>query len=386
MRVPFRVNETPCFFPKALLARFAQYGRELMAQLSTPEYLRVSEAAVPPQYRVPNENPEPLFVQVDFGLAPDLGQVRHTDRLLTPAARQVLPNQPVASEPRPPGSGSDELGLEPKLIEIQGFPSLYAFQAALAQAYIDTQDLGELGHLLTSEDYPSLLRRHIVASHDPREVVLLEVDPDHQKTRPDFLLTEKLLGVRAVCITRIRKQGRRLYDGDVPVRRIYNRAIIDEITRRGVSIPFDWRDDLDVEWAGHPNHYFRISKFSLPYLQHPSVPPAFFLDELAEVPEDLANWVLKPLFSFAGLGVVIGPSRDEIATLRDSHQWILQRRVEFAPVIATPHGPTKVEIRIMFLAGEPVLTIVRTGRGKMMGVDHNKNMEWVGASAALYEP
>jgi hypothetical protein len=347
--VGFRVSETPCFFPQSLFGQLAGVGAELIHQLSTPDYRRISDRAVPDRYRVPGEPDHPLFVQVDLGLQPD---------------------------------GT------PKLVEIQGFPSLYAFQAALSQAYLDAYELPYLRYAFV-DDYSGLLRRVIVGDRDPAEVVLLELDPAGQKTLPDFLATEKLLGVRPVCITRIRKSGNKLYDGDRPIRRIYNRTIIDELERRQVTIPFDWRDELDVEWAGHPNFYFRISKFSLPYLKHDCVPRTWFLHEVPEIPEDLAKHVLKPLYSFAGWGVRIGPDREEISRIGDPENWILQERVDFASVIDTPHGPTKAEIRIMYIwpsdaTPQAVCSIVRMGRGRMMGVDHNRNMEWVGASAALY--
>jgi hypothetical protein len=206
------------------------------------------------------------------------------------------------------------------------------------------------------------------------------------------LLTEKLLGIRTVCITKVSKQGQRLFYQDggkqVPIERIYNRTIVDELERKGVALPFDFRDELDVEWAGHPNWYFRISKYSIPYLKHPSVPRTWFLDQLKDVPADLDNFVLKPLYSFAGLGVVIAPSRadiDAIPAEKRSH-YILQERLDFTPVVETPYGLTKVELRIMYIWLDqlmPVMTIVRMGRGLMMGVDQNKNMKWVGSSAAL---
>ncbi|HUM04659.1 MAG TPA: hypothetical protein VLT90_04305, partial [Terriglobales bacterium] len=165
-------------------------------------------------------------------------------------------------------------------------------------------------------------------------------------------------------------------------------AIVDELERKGVTLPFDFRDDLDVEWAGHPNWYFRISKYSLPYLKHPSVPRTWFLDQMPAVPDDLENFVLKPLYSFAGLGVKIAPSRTDIDAIpaEKRHEYILQERINFTPVIETPHGPTKAELRIMYIWLKelmPVMIIVRMGRGQMMGVDHNKNMQWVGSSAAL---
>jgi hypothetical protein len=361
--VGFRNSETPCFFDREFLERMADAGAELIHQLAdSPGYRRASDASLPGRYNVPGEPHAPLFVQVDFGVVRDHDGV-----------------------------------LQPRLVEIQGFPSLYAYQPALCQAYIDAYELdSRLCYFFSGLDEPAywdLLQRAVVAGHDPEQVILMEVDPLRQKTLCDFLVTERKLGVRAVCITSLRKRGRQLFyerDGrEVPVRRIYNRAIVDELERLGVKAPFDWRDELDVEWAGHPNFYFRISKFSIPYLNHPSVPRTHFLDQLDELPERLEHWVLKPLYSFAGLGVIIGPSPDEIAAVpaAERHNWILQERVHFTPVIDTPEGWTKAEIRIMYIwldRLQPVCNIIRMGRGKMMGVDHNKNMRWVGASAALF--
>ena len=365
MEVPFRVSETPCFFPAAMLEHLGIAGKELIHQLvDSPDYRARSESSIPERFRVPNEATYPMFIQVDFGLVRDAGGE-----------------------------------LQPKLVELQAFPSLYAYQPVLAQTYIDVFGLDpSLRYYLSglnAGSYKALLQDAIVAGHDPKNVVLMEVHPEEQKTRPDFILTEKLLGIPTVCITNIRKEGHRLfYDSGgkrIPIKRIYNRAIVDELERKGVKLPFDFRDDLDVEWAGHPNWYFRISKYSIPYLKHPTVPRTWFLDQLPSVPDDLENFVLKPLYSFAGLGVVIAPSRKDIEAIPQNNRanYILQERLNFTPVIETPHGPTKVELRIMYVWTDelrPVLVIVRMGRGLMMGVDHNKNMEWVGSSAALYCP
>jgi len=362
MEVPFALCETPCFFPRPLVESMGEDGKALIRQLvENSEYRARSEASIPANFRAPNESPHPMFIQVDFGLVRD-----------------------SAGE------------LQPKLVELQAFPSLYAYQPVLAQAYIDVFELDpKLRYFLSGLDsasYRQLLQDAIVAGHDPANVVLMEVHPEEQKTRPDFLLTEKLLGIRTVCITKIRKEGRRLFYEEggkqVPIKRIYNRTIVDELERKGVALPFDFRDELDVEWAGHPNWYFRISKYSIPYLKHPSVPRTWFLDQLKEVPADLENFVLKPLYSFAGLGVVIAPSQKEIEAIPAAKrsEYILQERLNFTPVVETPHGATKVELRIMYVWLQelvPVLTIVRMGRGLMMGVDHNKNMKWVGSSAAL---
>jgi hypothetical protein len=374
--VQFRLSETPCFFRKSLLERMAEDGKELIRQLvESPEYRARSDASIPAEFRVTNDPAQPLFIQVDFGL------VRNA-------------------------SGE----LQPKLVELQAFPSLYAYQVTQAQSYIDVYGLdrlptgsrlpasgsSRLNFFLSGLDektYAELLRRAIVGAHDPENVILMEIDPQEQKTLPDFLLTEKMLGVRTVDIEAIKKQGSQLYyernGGRVPIRRIYNRTIVDELQRKPVKLGFDWRDDLDVEWAGHPNWYFRISKFSIPYLRHKSVPKTWFLDRLERIPEDLQNYALKPLYSFAGLGVLIAPKKEDIEAIpaEKRAEYILQERLHFEPVIETPFGGTKAEVRVMYIWQEElkaVLTIIRMGRGLMMGVDHNKNMEWVGASAALW--
>ncbi len=366
--VSFRLSETPCFFPKSLLDRMVEAGKELIRQLvDSPEYRARSAQSIPAEYRVPNEPAHPMFVQVDFGLVRDAGGA-----------------------------------LQPKLVELQAFPSLYAYQLTMAQSYIDVYGLNRfeggsrlqyfLGGL-NDRSYRELLRSAIVGTHDPENVILMEVHPEEQKTLPDFLRTEQMLGVRTVDIESIRKQGSQLYyernGGRVPIRRIYNRAIVDELQRKGIKLGFDFRDDLTVEWAGHSNWYFRISKFSIPYLRHESVPKTWFLDQLKEIPDDLQNYALKPLYSFAGLGVVIAPTKEDIAAIpaEKRAEYILQERLHFEPVIETPFGGTKAEVRVMYVwvdKLQAVLTIIRMGRGLMMGVDHNRNMEWVGASAGLW--
>ena len=360
--VNFRVSETPCFFPEGLLDEMSGAGEQLIRQLvESPEYHARSSASIPPELNVPNEDAHPMFVQVDFGLVRNAAGV-----------------------------------LKPKLVELQAFPSLYGYQAILAQTYKDAYELDpKLRYLLSGLDersYRELLQRAVLGDCDPENVVLMDIDPIHQKTLPDFLATERLLGLKTVCITQLRKENNRLYyerEGKrIRIHRIYNRAIVDELERKGVKLGFDFRDDLQVQWAGHPNWYFRISKFSIPYLRHESVPKTWFLDQLSEIPEGLQNYALKPLYSFAGLGVVIGPKKEDLAAIPPERrsQYILQERVQFEPTIASPHGMTKAEVRVMYVWLDrliPVMTIIRMGRGLQMGVDHNRDMDWVGSSAGL---
>lgn len=360
--VGFRCSETPVFLPPELLDQMARYGSELYTQLAdNPEYRAASDAAIPAQFRVPNEAEHPLFVQADFGLV------------------------------REPNGA-----LSPKLVEIQGFPSVYAFQLALAEQYERAYRLREItGAELTPfvgdfnrQSFVNLFERAVLGSHAPEEVVLLEIEPYTQKTLADFLLTRKMLGVKIACISEIKKQGRKLYFEGVQIKRIYNRVIVDELVRKNIQADFRFTDDLDVEWAGHPNWFFRLSKFSLPWFRHVSVPETCFLSDLQHLPDNLDNYVLKPLYSFAGLGVKIGPSREEIEAIPEAQrgEFILQRKMDFVATVDTPSGMTKVETRVMYIwEGElkPVTTVIRTGRGKMMGVDFNKNLDWIGASAGF---
>jgi hypothetical protein len=374
--VEFRVCETPCFFAPELMQQLVRTGEELTAQLLENErYMAESEAAIPAEYRVPGDGGHPHFMTVDFGL------VRN-----------------AAGE------------LEPKLVEMQAFPSVFGYQVVLAQAYKEVYEVDlELQYLLgglNDEGYWAILRDVIVGKHDPENVVLLEIEPEKQKTLPDFRVHADRLGIQIVDIATVVKEGKRLFykpEGErrknralVPIERIYNRAIVDELVRKDIKLPFDYREELAVEWAGHPNWYFRISKFSIPYLDHPAVPAAVFLDDWfsgkgrERLPEDRRRWVLKPLFSFAGKGIHFEPSDEDLAAIPgvERHNYLLQERVQFEPVIQTPEGMTQAEIRILYAWPDdgkmtPMISLVRMGRGLMMGVDHNRDRTWVGGSASL---
>lgn len=369
--IEFRLSETPCFFPAALIDELVGAGLAMIDQLLTDVgYRRAADAIVPPQFRIPNGEEIPTFIQVDFGL------VRTGDRI------------------------------EGRLVELQAFPSLYGFQMALAETAREVWGLDNTSVFPGSLDHGSYLRAvgsAIVGLHDPAEVVLMEIDPAKQKTLPDFAMTEKLWGVRTVDVRSVRREGRRLfYDRDgrrTRIRRIYNRVIPDDLARNAIELPFDYRDALDVEWTGGPDWFFRLSKFSLPWLKHPWVPRTMFLSEAADV--DNESWLLKPLFSYAGGGIVFAPSKADLAAIPEHqrHLYVLQERVPFTPVIDTPFGATQAEIRLMFVRNDSgsrsdeserttpgvvfALPLVRMGRGKMMGVDHNKGLSWVGAAAAL---
>jgi len=394
-KVDFRIAETPIFVPLKLLNEMAEAGAELTRRLiGNPNYLAAARLAIPSGFRVAGETPRPHFLTADFAL------VRN------PAGELV-----------------------PRLVEIQAFPSVYGYQAALCAGYREVFGLQDgLGWFLgglSETSYWELLSRTILGAHLPENVVLTELDPLNQKTLPDFQATARHVGIPIVDIRNIEPIGDKLHYRDaaghlVPIHRIYNRAIADELMARNVQLPFDLTHPWDVEWAGHPNWYFLISKFSIPWLAgsvaggpsggHEVVPAAVFLSDfldgdgrqrLASAGVSLpaptspdttySELLLKPLFSFAGKGIQFDPTEAQLQAIpaEQRQDFLLQQRMYFVPNIDTPHGLTQAEIRILYLwpDGEeltPAISLVRLGRGKMMGVDHNRNQEWVGASAAFF--
>lgn len=361
----FPISETPCFFPRSLMAALASTGLDLVNQiLDSREAMAAADAIVPDRYKGHAEA-LPTFLCVDFGL------VRSADGRI-----------------------------QPKLVELQAFASLYGFQLSIAEAYRDAFSLPPSLQIylddLSPDRYHSLIAKAIVGDHDPNEVVSMEIDPRNQKTWPDFAVTERKWGVRPVDVSEVKREGRRLYykrDGKATqIKRIYNRVIPGELERKRIQLPFGYGDDLDLEWAGHPSWYFRISKYSIPWLRHPSVPETRFLHSIDRLPTDRDRYLLKPLFSFAGGGIIFAPTDEQIAAIPISERknYILQERIHFTPVIETHQGPAQAEIRVMYVNdGErlrPVLPLLRMGRGKMMGVDHNKGLRWVGASAGIIDP
>lgn len=361
----FRISETPIFLTHEFRDEAVAAAQAIQDQTRTPEFLRHAASAIPAGLEVPNEPSHPEFVIVDLGICAEGGR------------------------------------LVPRLIELQAFPSLFAFQFMLLGCMrrsfpaIPANWTSAFGGL-HDQEYLDLLRRTILGEADPENVILLEIEPEKQKTRIDFACTEVLLGISTVCLTRLKKKGRQLFyerEGrDVRVERVYNRVIFDELERRpDLEVPFRFQDDLDVKWVTHPNWYYRISKHSLPFLKTPHTSPAYFADEFP-TDESLSDFVLKPLYSFAGLGVDMEPTAEKIAALAEPHAWILQKKVSYAAFVPTPDGSrSKAELRMMFLWPEkerdPVLVnnLVRMSQGKMMGVDFNKEKTWVGSSIALHE-
>ena len=283
---------------------------------------------------------------------------------------------------------------------MQGFPSLYAFQSWLP---------GEFGRFFPIPDsvspflavpdfeaYQTRMRQFILGGQPAENVILLELFPEQQKTRIDFALSNKLWGIETVCLTKIRRKGRKLFykkQGQLlPITRIYNRIIFDELARYPeLNTEFNLTEDVDVSWVGHPNWFFRVSKYTLPFLQGPFVPPSHFLQDLSSYPPDLSNYVLKPLFSFAGAGVRLHITAAELDALPDKHNYLLQRKVTYEPVVQSPDGLVKCEIRLLYIwpdgeANPQLLTgLSRLSRGEMIGVDFNKDKDWVGGTTPLFE-
>jgi hypothetical protein len=355
----FRVCETPLFLTRELTSELIKACDDVIFQLQQEEFLTRSGNAIPPHLKVPNDFEHPPFLQLDFAIT------KNGEKFF------------------------------PRLIELQAFPSLYGYQVYLNEVIKKHFDIPVGFHTyfngLNKVSYQTLLTKLIVSNHDPENVILLEIEPEKQKTRIDFAATEKLTGITTVCLSKIKKRSRKLFyvkDGrDIEIKRIYNRVIFDELERKKLNFDFDFKDEIDAEWAGHPNWFFKISKFSLPMLKGDYVPECYFLNELDEYPANLSDFVLKPLFSFAGLGVDVDVTKQKLDATANRSNFILQRKVEYAPLIDTPDGFSKAEIRMMFLwQDKPLLVnnLIRTSKGKMMGVDFNKNKTWIGSSIAYH--
>ena len=362
-KIPFRVAETPVFIPKELSAKLIAAGEEIIELIRQPDFKDLTAGAIPEHWRVPGENDHPHFLTFDFGITKDQ-------------------------------NGE----LVPMLIEMQGFPSLYGFQLYLAKVYAQTFGLEDaltpLFGDFNEQTYIELLKKVILGDHEPHEVALMDVDALDQKTAIDFLVTHKYVGMKILALADIFREGKSLFyleKGEkIQLKRIYNRLIFDEVADKPdiFKESFDPREELDIEWATHPNWFYRISKYTMPFLKSKFVPQTYFLNELATLPEDLENYVLKPLFSFAGMGVIIDVKPEDIESIKDPENWILQRKVNYEPVVESPDGGVKVELRLMYLwpdGGEPKLCInlARLSRGKMIGVRYNKDFDWVGGTVGL---
>lgn len=365
----FRLAESPLFLTDEFKAKAVGAANAIMDQLIQPARLEAMRRAIPERWNVPEMDHLPHFAQIDFAVVRENGE------------------------------------LVPKLIELQGFPSLTALQVIQRDVWRDAmRDLEGLDHdwscWFSGHDRTSFLelaRSTIVGDDDPAEVVLLDLDPPRQKTWPDFAATRILFGVDPVDPSGLTRRGDRLFRRDergreIPIKRIYNRIVFDELEKKRVPMPFDFREALDVEWVPHPNWYWVWSKYSLPFLDHPAVPRATFVSDLEEIPRDLSGWVLKPLFSFAGGGVNVEPTPEDVQAIPPGERssWCLQQKIEYEPALqAADGGGVKIEMRMMFLRPDdeatPVLAqnLVRLSRGRMLGVDFNKQFTWVGSSLAL---
>lgn len=363
--IEFRVAETPVFIDREFKKKLLNACEAIVDIIVGEDFRRLTERGIPTGENVKNENRRCQMIVFDFGICVN----EHNE-------------------------------LEPQLIEMQGFPSLYGFQVYYPDVVRKHFDIpANYSHYLggyTRESYLQMLRQLLLGDHQPEHVILLEIKPHEQKTRIDFYCTADYTGVQPVCITEVFSEGKKLFytkDGQkTPIHRIYNRVIFDDLkAQKDLGNIIDITQDWEVEWMPHPNWFYRISKFTLPFIKHPYVPETRFVSELEAVPADLENYVLKPLFSFAGQGVIIDVQPGDVEAIQDPENWILQRKVTYADVIQTPDIPAKAEIRVMYVWPEgaerphAAINLARLSKGKMIGVRYNKDKEWVGGSVCYFE-
>ena len=361
----FRIAESPFFIPNDLKNQLIQGCQEVIDFIQKEDFIAITNKALELNRKVPNEDNHTTFLAIDFGICEEDGKI------------------------------------VPKLIEVQGFPSLYNFQYNLSKKYIShypfTSKLTPFLNGLSESAYLQLVEEAICNNHPKENVILLEIEPEKQNTKIDFYYCKRDIGIPYVCVTKLKQKGKQLYYHDekgveILVKRIYNRVIFDELDlRTDLKLNFDFSSEIDVEWAGHPNWFFRISKFILPYLKGKYFIETTLLSELKEIPTDLENYVLKPLFSFSGSGVIFHVQPGDIEAVIEKDLYILQKKVNYLPVVQSPDGKVKAEVRILAVwkKGAPsptlVTNLVRLSRGEMIGVKFNKDKDWVGGTVGMFE-
>ncbi len=364
-KITFRVAETPVFIDGDFKTKLIAAGNEIVDFIVRPDFKKLTDEAIPRELNVPNETDHTHFLALDFAVI------------------------------------KSENGLEPRLIEMQGFPSLFGWQDIMANKFREHFHIpsGYNNHFgLSTAAYREKFRKVLLNGHNPDQVILLEIDPLKQNTAIDFLATEAMTGVAPVHIGDVEREGRRIYyrkgGKRIEIRRIYNRVIFDELVKRtDLNLSYQLTDDVDVEWSGHPNWFFRISKYTMPLIKSRYIPDCRFLSEYQNYPKDLENYVLKPLFSFSGSGVVFNVTTADLDAVPENerHHYMLQRKVQYEPVVKAPDGMVKVEIRLLFLwedgqlRPELVTNLARLSRGEMIGVKYNKDKTWVGGSVCFFE-
>lgn len=364
--IPFRQAETPVFLPDEFRDKIIAAGQEIADFVGKPEFIPMSESAIPDNLRVPNDPKFPGMLAIDFAICKDAN-----------------------------GEWT------PQLIEMQGFPSLYGYQIFLSTLYQKHYHIpNEFTYLFAHKDaesYKAELTAHVLGKHKPENVILLEIEPYKQKTAIDFLVMEDWTGIKSVCISELILEGNQLYylkEGiKTPIYRIYNRVIFDELLpRTDLKRQFNLTEDVEVEWVSHPNWFFRISKYTLPFIKSQYVPDTRFLNEVTEYPSDLENYVLKPLFSFAGQGVIINVTKADLDNVTDRENWILQKKVKYEHIFQDPEGVgVKGEIRLLYIYDEIakksklVANLGRLSKGLMVGVRYNKDFSWVGSSSYFFK-
>ena len=367
-QLEFRLAETPAFMDRALKDKLLAASDYVVGFITHPGFMEMTEGAIPAECQVPGEKPHTEFLAVDYAIC----------------------------------RNAETGELEPKMIELQGFPSLFSYQEYISSVmpqylYVPEGYSYFFDPAMSGQSYLALLKQTMCGSHAQEDCILLEIEPEKQKTRIDFYCTKKLLNVDSVCLTKLETEGRKVYrrtpDGRrLQVKRIYNRVIFDELLqRKDLNPQFDFNKEYDIEWAGHPAWFFRISKYILPFLDHPSVPKTRRLNEFRPSADELEKYVLKPLYSFAGQGVVINVTEADMDGVADPENWILMEKVAYEPAIKAPVGDIKCEIRLLYLWPEgdarPTLctNLVRLSQGMMSGVRYNKDKTWIGGSTAYLE-
>lgn len=369
--IPFRIAETPVFIDKAFKLALLEAGDFICQFITDPSFHSKTNQAIPKGLHIPNEQPLPDCLVIDFAIA-----------------------EGIDGKPNP------------QLIELQGFPSLFAFEIlqanALETAYTLPTGFSPYLNGYNAATYLDFLTT-MIRGDKSKHTILLEIQPYQQKTRLDLLLTEAWLKVPIVCLSEIYLKKNTLYytkEGiEFKIDRIYNRVVYDELMQQAPMMmeQFNLLQHAEgLEWVNHPHHFFRISKYILPFLKHPAIPVAVLLIDCINAKQlstlNLEEYICKPLFSFGGQGLMLHPTIEALESIKDPANWILQKKVSYAPIIETPSGPSKAEIRLFYFWDKKLQkyiatnNLTRISKGPMIGVSYNDTATWIGGSISYFEP
>lgn len=357
----FKIAEIPVFLDNELKSKLLMAGNTCLDVILAPDFIQKNMGS---EFQFGQKNSKPDFICLDFAIT-----LNEHDEFI------------------------------PKLIEAQGFPTLLGFQQYLTGKFKKhcqipsgfTSHFNRINAFHFSEKIGSILKQY------GDDTVLLEAYPEKQRTRLDFKLTEAYWGIKTVCLSQIEANSGKLYyktgDNLKPINAIYNRVIIEEVVKTYPELltKIELLKEVEVSWISHPDWYYLISKAALPLFKGPYVPSSKIFYKGDDIPENLEDYILKPLFEYGGDGVQLDLNQSIFESCLENVPYLLQQKVRYADCILLPNGQKrKAEIRLIY-GQEPskkrptlLANLTRLSDSGWMNTSQNFT-DFTGGSIAFFE-